>query len=99
MGYDLIYTKNFIKWYKSLSDKKLLSLLFARFNRVKFGYFGDAKYISDGVYELRFFHGAGYRVYYTIKDDSIVFLLAGGDKSTQKRDIKKAIQLAGDLDE
>lgn len=74
-------------------------MLFNRFARLREGHFGDVNHISDGVYELRIFYGPGYRIYYTIKDDSLVFLLVGGDKSTQKRDIQKAIQLAGELNE
>lgn len=51
----------------------------------------DYKFIQDGVYELRFFFGYGYRVYFGIKEETIVILLNGGDKSSQKQDIKKAI--------
>ena len=61
---------------------------------MQLGNFGDAKPVGDGVFELRFDFGPGYRVYYTERNGEIVVLLAGGDKSTQKQDIEKAKELA-----
>jgi putative addiction module killer protein len=58
---------------------------------------GDAKPVGKGVWELRINYGPGYRVYYTKQEQSVIILLAGGDKSTQSSDIKKALQLAQDL--
>ena len=54
------------------------------------GYYGDYKSVGDGVFELRFFFGPGYRIYFAEEDDTIVILLCGGDKSTQAKDIEKA---------
>ena len=64
---------------------------------MQLGNVGDAKPVGDGVFELRFDFGPGYRVYYTERDGEIVVLLAGGDKSTQKQDIEKAKQLAATI--
>ena len=66
---------------------------------MQLGAVGDAKSVGDGVMELRFDFGPGYRVYYTERGGEIVILLAGGDKSTQERDIEKAKKLADNIEE
>ena len=58
------------------------------------GYFGDHKSLGGGISELRIDYGPGYRVYYTERNGMILILLAGGDKSTQDKDIVKARKLA-----
>ena len=55
---------------------------------------GDAKHVGEGVSELRLGFGPGYRIYYTQRGREVVILLAGGDKSTQQKDIEKAVELA-----
>ncbi|VGO08495.1 FIG022160: hypothetical toxin [plant metagenome] len=70
----------------------------ARLDRVEDGNFGDCAAIAEGVSELRIHHGPGYRVYLTLRGEHVVILLAGGDKSTQKQDIRIALALARDLD-
>jgi probable addiction module killer protein len=62
------------------------------------GHFGDYKQISNNVFELRFFFGPGYRVYYTIQNDKVVILLNGGDKGSQNKDIESAQSLADALE-
>ena len=52
--------------------------------------FNNYKSVGDGVFELRFFFGAGYRVYFAFDGENVILLLCGGDKSTQNDDIKKA---------
>jgi len=59
--------------------------------------FGDTKHVSENVYEMRIFSAPGYRIYYTERNEDIVFLLAGGDKSTQQEDIATAIELARNI--
>ena len=83
-------TPTFSAWFKSLKDKKSAARIMARLYRVEHGNFGDHKAINSDLWELRFFFAGGYRVYYTIKDQEIVLLLQGGDKSSQSTDIKKA---------
>jgi len=56
---------------------------------------GDVDPVGEGVSEMRIFIGPGYRLYYTIRQDKIILLLCGGDKSTQEKDIKKAKEIAG----
>ncbi len=64
--------------------------IISRFDHIRLGNFGDHKAIAENLFELRFFFGPGYRAYYTIKDGKVVFLLCGGDKSAQNKDIDKA---------
>jgi putative addiction module killer protein len=54
------------------------------------GHYGDYKSIGNGVYELRFTFGSGYRIYFAEQDNVVVLLLCGGDKSTQRHDIELA---------
>ncbi|MCI5151291.1 MAG: hypothetical protein D3916_18220 [Candidatus Electrothrix sp. MAN1_4] len=70
------------------------SRILVRIKRLADGNPGDVKSVGEGVSELRIHYGPGYRVYYTKIDDEIVLLLAGGTKSTQSGDIKKALHLA-----
>ena len=62
------------------------------------GHFGDVKAVGDGVVEIRIGHGPGYRVYFVRRGEALVLLLIGGDKGSQDRDIKRARQLAMELD-
>lgn len=65
---------------------------------MKLGNFGDHKSVGNTINELRIPHGPGYRVYYTQKDDAIIVLLIGGDKSSQSDDIKKANEILQEID-
>jgi probable addiction module antidote protein/putative addiction module killer protein len=58
------------------------------------GNFGDSESVGKGISEMRIHVGPGYRVYYTRRADAVYLLLAGGDKSSQKRDIKRATKMA-----
>ena len=67
------------------------------FDRIAQGNFGDAKSVGDGVSELRFNFGPGYRVYYTRHVDVVVILLCGGDKASQTMDIERAKTMAQEI--
>lgn len=66
----------------------------ARVQRLAFGNLGDVRRVGEGVSELRIHYGPGYRVYYVQRGAVLVFLLCGGDKHTQQRDIEAAKRLA-----
>lgn len=90
MKYILQSTQTFKAWLDDLKDRVTLNKVLNRLDRVSNGNFGDCKPLSGNLFELRFVFGAGIRIYYTIKDQQVVLLLAGGDKSSQSRDIEKA---------
>lgn len=77
-------------WLNSLKDVKTRARIQSRILRMESGNFGDCCSVGQGVYELRLCFGSGYRVYFGVEDDVLILLLLGGDKSSQKRDIKKA---------
>lgn len=79
----------FLDWLNHL-DFTVSSRIDARLKRVVVGNFGDFKPVGDGVNELRFSFGSGYRVYFAQSGEHIVLLLCAGDKSTQDKDIKLA---------
>jgi putative addiction module killer protein len=90
-------THRFVLWLDGLKDVMGRARIQARLERLALGHKGDCKAIGAGVQELRFQFGPGYRVYFTQQGDALIFLLAGGDKSTQSRDIEAAIELAQNL--
>ena len=95
-----IYTTElFDAWFEALKDKQAARRIQARIDRVEDGNFGDHKSVGHGVSELRIHHGPGYRVYFTLRRLEIVILLAGGDKSSQAKDIETAHELARQLKE
>ncbi|MDE3233958.1 MAG: type II toxin-antitoxin system RelE/ParE family toxin [Pseudomonadota bacterium] len=94
----LIYTTEvFDAWYQSLKDKQVARRIQARIDRAEEGNFGDHKSVGEGVSEMRINHGPGFRVYFTLRGIEIVILLAGGDKSSQAKDIEMAQKLARQL--
>ncbi len=87
-------TTEFIDWLVNLRDVAARARIAKRIDRIAAGNFGDAKSLGDGVSELRFTFGPGYRVYYTRCGDIVVILLCGGDKGSQNRDIERAKAMA-----
>jgi putative addiction module killer protein len=80
----------FTDWLNSLRDPVTRRRILKRLLRLEQGHYGDYKSVGAGVNELRFFFGAGYRVYFAEDGDIIVVLLCGGDKDSQPRDIQRA---------
>jgi len=91
-------TENFKKWIRSLKDRIAQSIIIARIRRISIGNFGDTKPLEDGISELRIDYGPGFRVYFTQREQEIVILLCGGDKSTQSKDIETAKWIARNIE-
>ncbi|EPG2417999.1 MULTISPECIES: type II toxin-antitoxin system RelE/ParE family toxin [Stenotrophomonas] len=87
-------TETFTRWLRGLNNSGTRAVIVERLQRVARGLEGDVRSVGHGVSELRINHGPGYRVYFTRRGRSIVVLLHGGDKSSQRRDIEKAVRLA-----
>jgi putative addiction module killer protein len=87
-------TAEFDKWFDSLRDGKTKSIIRTRMYRAEDGNYGDYKSVGDNVLEMRIFYGAGYRLYFTERGKEIIIMLAGGDKSTQTKDINKAVEIS-----
>jgi putative addiction module killer protein len=92
--YHVERTTEFQNWLDGLRDRMAQKRIAMRIRRIETGLLGDWKTVSDGVSELRIDHGPGYRVYYTMREQVIVILLCGSDKSDQDRAIKLAKELA-----
>ena len=90
-------TDVYSKWFDGLRDRMARARILNRIRRLSLSHAGDAKRVGGGVLELRIDYGPGYRVYFVQRGQTVVILLAGGDKSTQDRDIKTAIKLADAL--
>lgn len=80
----------FADWLNNLKDKMGRKQILNRIGRLEAGNFGDCKFLGDGIWELRVFHGPGYRVYLGKEGEQVVILLCGGDKKTQSKDIERA---------
>ena len=88
----------FSAWIRSLRDVQGRAVIARRIERMAAGNFGDHKSVGGWISELRVPFGPGYRVYYTLRGSELVVLLCGGDKGSQRRDIARARELAGQLE-
>ena len=87
----------FVKWLEAMRDPLAKVRIVTRLRMAQAGNFGDCEAVGEGVCEMRIHQGPGYRVYFTRRDKVVYLLLMGGDKSTQSRDIKRAIHMAKNL--
>jgi putative addiction module killer protein len=92
-------TDLFAQWIDSLRDLQARARVQARIERLAAGNPGDVEPVGEGVSELRINYGPGYRVYFKKRGQELIILLAGGDKTTQAKDIKTALRLARNLSE
>lgn len=92
--FNVYRTAEFDRWIAGLKDGRTRARLLDRIDRLAGGNFGDFQSVGDGVLELRLHFGSGFRIYYMWTGPSLVLLLSGGDKGSQKRDIAKAKKMA-----
>ncbi len=102
MGYtglvlEIRQTDTYAKWFRRLRDRQARARINLRIRRLSLGNPGDVRPVGEGVSELRIDYGPGYRIYFVQHGQTVVVLLAGGDKRTQDRDIKTALELAREL--
>ena len=92
-------TEHYARWLDCLRDVRARAKIQVRVERLAAGNPGDVRPVGEGVSELRIDYGPGYRVYFTKRESQLIVLLAGGNKSSQAADIKKALRLARNLED
>lgn len=90
-------TELFVAWLDALQDRRAQVRIAARIRQVEAGNLGDWKPVAGDVSELRVPCGPGYRLYFTRRARVVIVLLAGGDKTSQARDIRRALKLSAEL--
>ncbi|MGJ8530345.1 type II toxin-antitoxin system RelE/ParE family toxin [Maritalea sp.] len=89
----ILRSAKFDQWLRALKDERARARILTRIRAAEMGNFGDCKPVGQGVSEMRIHYGSGYRVYYSRRGEIVYLLLIGGDKRSQKRDIKLAIEM------
>jgi putative addiction module killer protein len=84
----------FKRWLSGLNGVRTKAKILTRLKSAEFGNFGDCSPIGEGVSEMRIHYGPGYRVYFMRKGEVVYLLLSGGDKSSQNRDIRNALEMS-----
>lgn len=97
MNYLIQQTQTFTHWHSAIRDLRAKIAIARRIERASLGNLGDIKALGGGISEMRIDVGVGYRVYFTLRGGEIVILLAGGDKSSQDADIRRAKKLAKEV--
>ncbi len=90
-------TEVYARWIDNLADIRARARILVRVERLASGNPGDVRSVGEGVSELKIDYGPGYRVYFKQQGQELIILLAGGDKSSQAKDIKQALSLARNL--
>lgn len=91
-------TPEFDAWLSKLRNQIAKARIIARIRSAEAGNFGDCEPVGDGISEMRIHVGAGYRAYFCRRGSVVYLLLCGGDKSTQKRDIREAKEILKELE-
>jgi putative addiction module killer protein len=90
-------TAEFQDWLDRLRDISAVRKIAIRIARLEAGLFGDVEPVGEGVSELRVDHGPGYRLYFVHRGRTVIILLCGGDKGSQRRDIRRAKEMAREV--
>ena len=86
-------TDEYRDWIDRLKDQAARARVLMRVDRLIHGNPGAHRNLPEGVSELKIDVGPGYRVYYSQRGEGLLLLIAGGDKSTQTKDIARALEL------
>ena len=97
--YHIKQTDTFADWLSGLRDNKAKARIISRMDFARLGNLGDCKSVGAGIREMRIHVGPGYRVYYIEQRKLVIFLLCGGSKSSQTKDIERDKQLALEMEE
>lgn len=95
--YSIIETEQFAQWLGNIKDRSTRTRLQFRLRKASLGNLGDNKTVGDNVWEMREFFGPGWRMYYILHGSTVIMMLGGGHKSSQKKDIERAKALAQEL--
>ncbi|TCP64866.1 putative addiction module killer protein [Sphingomonas sp. PP-CE-1G-424] len=98
MQFEVTTTEDFDEWFDGLRDARAAAAISRNIVKLSGGLFGNVEPVGNGVSELKVDIGAGYRVYFVMRGRTIIVLLTGGDKSSQRRDIARAKEMADDLE-
>lgn len=90
-------TETYSRWFSRLRDRQARARILIRVRRLSLGNPGDVTPVGGGVSEMRIHNGPGYRIYFTRRGHTLIVLLAGGEKKTQQRDVRRAQKLAEEL--
>ena len=89
----------FDAWLDGLKDRTTRLRLARRLDKAQRGNLGDVKPLGKDVFEMREFFGPGWRMYYVQRNNVLIVMLGGGDKSTQTADIAAAFDRAAKLED
>ena len=96
--FEVFQHPEFNDWLDRLRDAKAQTVIGRRLARLELGLLGDVKFIASGVRELRIDYGPGYRLYFVQRGARLIVILCGGDKSSQKADVARALKIAEEVE-
>lgn len=97
--FEITQLPEFDEWLSNIKDGMTRRRLARRLERVAQGNFGDVEPVGEGVSEMREHFGAGWRMYFVQRGQTLIVMLGGGVKDTQQRDIAKAIALSKTIED